>query len=52
MLPKELRVLYSYDNKSYVHAKHIVIKIKAYIVKGEYPRSNNKSWVNKNLQIC
>jgi hypothetical protein len=28
MLPKELAVFYSYDNKSYVHAKHIVIKIK------------------------
>jgi hypothetical protein len=28
MLPKELTVLYSYDNKSCVHAKHIVIKIK------------------------
>jgi hypothetical protein len=28
MLPKELAVLYSYDNKSCVHAKHIVIKIK------------------------
>jgi hypothetical protein len=27
MLPKELAVLYSYD-KSCVHAKHIVIKIK------------------------
>jgi hypothetical protein len=28
MLPKELAVLYSYDNKSCVHTKHIVIKIK------------------------
>jgi hypothetical protein len=28
MLAKELAVLYSYDNKSYVHAKHIVIMIK------------------------
>jgi hypothetical protein len=28
MLPKELVVLYSYDNKSCVHVKHIVIKIK------------------------
>jgi hypothetical protein len=28
MLPKELIVLYSYDNKSCVHAKHIMIKIK------------------------
>jgi hypothetical protein len=28
MLPKELAVLYSYDNKYFVHAKHIVIKIK------------------------
>jgi hypothetical protein len=28
MLPKELAVLYSYDSKSCVHAKHIVIKIK------------------------
>jgi hypothetical protein len=28
MLPKELTVLYSYDNKSCVRAKHIVIKIK------------------------
>jgi hypothetical protein len=28
MLPKELTVFYSYDNKLYVHAKHIMIKIK------------------------
>jgi hypothetical protein len=28
MMSKELAVLYSYDNKSCVHAKHIVIKIK------------------------
>jgi hypothetical protein len=28
MLLKELTVLYSYNNKSCVHAKHIVIKIK------------------------
>jgi hypothetical protein len=28
MLPKELVVLYSYDNKSCIHVKHIVIKIK------------------------
>jgi hypothetical protein len=28
MLPKKLAVLYSYDNKSCVHAKHIMIKIK------------------------
>jgi hypothetical protein len=28
MLAKELTVLYSYDNKSCVHAKHTVIKIK------------------------
>jgi hypothetical protein len=27
MLTKELAVLYSYDNKSCVHAKHIVIKL-------------------------
>jgi hypothetical protein len=32
MLPKELTVLYSYDNKSCVHAKHIVIKIKIKIM--------------------
>jgi hypothetical protein len=51
MLPKELIILYSYD-KSCVHAKHIMIKIKAYVVKGEHPRSNNKFWANKNLQIC
>ena len=42
-----LKFLYSYDNKPRVHVKHIKIVIKFYVVKGENPRSNHKSWASK-----
>jgi hypothetical protein len=48
----KLTVLYSYDNKSCVHAKHIVIMNMFCVVKGRrYPRSSRKSWARKYMQI-
>jgi hypothetical protein len=41
-LLKELALLYSYDNKTCVHAKHNVIMIKLCVVEGGNPKSNHE----------
>jgi hypothetical protein len=52
MLPKELVVLYSYDNKSCVHAKHIVIKIKLMLWKEDIQDQIISLKQIRILQIC
>jgi hypothetical protein len=52
MLPKELAVLYSYDNKYFVHAKHIVIKIKLMLWKKNIQDQIISLEQIRILQIC
>jgi hypothetical protein len=49
MLLKELAVLYSYDNKSCVHAKYIIIKIKLMLWKENIQDQIISLWANKNF---
>jgi hypothetical protein len=52
MMSKELIVLYSYDNKSYVHVKHIVIKIKLMLWKENIQDQIINLEQIRILQIC
>jgi hypothetical protein len=52
MLPKELTVIYSYDNKSCVHAKYIVIKIKLMLWKENIQDQIISLEQIRILQIC
>jgi hypothetical protein len=52
MLPKELAVLYSYDNKSCVYVKHIVIKIKLMLWKENIQDQIISLEQIRILQIC
>jgi hypothetical protein len=52
MLPKELAVLYSYDNKLYVHVKHIVIKIEIMLWKKNIQDQIISFEQIRILQIC
>jgi hypothetical protein len=52
MLPKELAVLYSYNNKSCVHAEHNVIKIKPMLWKENIQNQIINLEQIRILQIC
>jgi hypothetical protein len=52
MLPKELAVLYSYDNNLCVHAKHIMIKIKLMLWKENIQDQIISLEQIRILQIC